>query len=263
MIITTMIDTFLLYIVVSALLASLITAPLGCVGLWNGLAFFGDTLAHASLLGVCFSVLLHVPYGLGAVLVCLGIAYFIAKKSSKQSDVSLAVISYSCLSFSILVISIFPKANLDPNTLLFGDLLNVGLPDIFVLVLALLALWGFITKYWHAILMTSFDADLAQTQGVPAKTINLMILFAYAIIIGLVMKMLGALFAPALTIIPAAAARYCSTTPKQMITSAVLISCASSLIGIMGSLYFDLPTGPSIICISAILMVLVKAAGTR
>lgn len=254
-----MIDSFVLFIVVAALLASLITAPLGCIGLWNGLAFFGDTLAHASLLGVCFAVLFHIPYAFGAVLVCLCIAYFIAQKSSKQSDVSLAVISYSCLSFSILVISVFPKANLDPNSLLFGDILSTNPFDISLLGLALVMLWGFVVKYWRAILMTSFDADLSHVQGFPAKTVRLMILFAYAVIIGLVMKMLGALFAPALTIIPAAAARYCSKTPKEMIIAACIISCFSSLIGIVASLNFDLPTGPAIICTSAILLSAIKA----
>lgn len=253
-----MIDSFVIFIIVSALLASLITAPLGCIGLWNGLAFFGDTLAHASLLGVCFSILLQVPYALGAILVCLCIAYFVAHKSSKQSDVSLAVISYSCLSFSILIISLFPRANLDPNTLLFGDLLSTSLSDIFLLVAALLALWGFVAKYWSAILMTSFDADLAKIQGFPSKAIRLMVLVSYAIIMGIVMKMLGALFAPALTIIPAAAARYRSKTPSEMIMSAILISCFSSLIGIGASLYFDLPTGPAIVCVSAITMALIK-----
>ena len=253
-----MIDSFILFIIVSALLASLITAPLGCIGLWNGLAFFGDTLAHASLLGVCFGILFHVPYAFGAIAICLCIAFFIAHKSSKQSDVSLAVISYSCLSFSILIISLFPKANLDPNTLLFGDLLSTSVPDIVLLLAALLALWGFIAKYWTAILMTSFDADLAQVQGFPSKTIRLMVLFSYAIIMGIVMKMLGALFAPALTIIPAAAARYRSNTPSKMIVSAILISCFSSVMGIGISLYFDLPTGPAIVCGSAITMALIK-----
>ncbi|NDH67702.1 MAG: metal ABC transporter permease [Gammaproteobacteria bacterium] len=258
MTIITMIDPFILLIIMAALLASLITAPLGCIGLWNGLAFFGDTLAHASLLGVCFSVLSHVPYALGAVVVCLGIAYFIGHKSSKQNDVSLAVISYSCLSISILIISIFPKANLDPNTLLFGDLLSTDISDIYLLIIALCVLWGSISKHWPAILMTSFDADLAQVQGFPSKKVRLAIFFAYAITIGIVMKMLGALFAPALAIIPAAAARYRSKTPFEMISFATLISCISSLIGVWSSFYFDLPTGPSIICMATIILALIK-----
>lgn len=256
--ITIMIDSFVFFVLIAGLLASLITAPLGCIGLWNGLAFFGDTLAHASLLGVCFSMLWQVPYACGAILICLGIAYFIGHKSSKQNDVSLAVISYSCLSLSILIISLFPKANLDPNALLFGDLLSASISDIALLSIALLTLWSAIAKYWSAILMTSFDADLAQVQGYPSAMVRLLIFFAYAIIMGLVMKMMGALFAPALTIIPAAAASYRSKTPFEMIVWAVLISCLSCVIGIGASFYVDLPTGPAIICTSVIILTLMK-----
>ncbi|MFN9944893.1 MAG: metal ABC transporter permease, partial [bacterium] len=86
--------------------------------------------------------------------------------------------SYSCLSFSILIISLFPKANLDPNALLFGDLLSANTSDIVLLVVALLILWSAVAKYWSAILMTSFDTDLAQVQGHPSKKIRLFLFFA-------------------------------------------------------------------------------------
>lgn len=253
-----MIDSFVFLIISAGLLASLITAPLGCIGLWNGLAFFGDTLAHASLLGVCFSVLLHIPYAFGAVCLCIGIAYFMGHRSSKQNDVSLAVISYSCLSLSMLVISLFPKANLDPNTLLFGDLLSANTSDIILLIASLVILWSAIIKYWPAILMTSFDADLAHVQGYPSKIVRLFLFLGYALIIGIVMKMLGALFAPALAIIPAAAANRISKTPFRMLLWSTLISCFSCAIGISASFFFDLPTGPAIICVTAAILALIK-----
>lgn len=258
-----MIDSFLILIVIAALMASLITAPLGCVGLWNGLAFFGETLAHASLLGICISVLLHLPYSYGAVVVCLCIAYFISKSAAAQSDVSLAVISSTCLSISILVIAVVQKTNLNTDTLLFGDLLGISIHDIVLLGIALLTLIGFLLKYWSAILITSFDADLSHVQGFPSKNMRTLILFAYAIAMGIVLKLLGALFAPALTIIPAAASRYIARTPLQMIYSATLISCFASLTGIGLSFYLDLPAGPTIICICAAILVVFKFAPSR
>ncbi|MCX7343434.1 MAG: metal ABC transporter permease [Proteobacteria bacterium] len=253
-----MIDSFFISIIIVALMASLITAPLGCIGLWNGLAFFGETLAHASLLGVCISVLLHLPYAYGAIAVCLVIAYFIGTNYSAQSDVSLAVISSTCLSVSILIISVVPQAHLSPDALLFGDLLGTNLNDIWLLASALLILTIFLIKYWSAILITSFDADLAHVQGYPSKKVRLLMLFAYATAMGIVMKLLGALFAPALTIIPAAAAYCKANRPSQMIAYAILISCFSSLSGIGLSFYFDFPVGPTIICLSTIILVILK-----
>jgi zinc transport system permease protein len=253
-----MIDSFFISIIVIALMASLITAPLGCIGLWNGLAFFGETLAHASLLGICISVLLHLPYACGAIAVCLVIAYFIGTNNSAQSDVSLAVISSTCLSVSILIISVVPQAHLSPDALLFGDLLGININDIWLIASALLILAIFLVKYWSAILITSFDADLAHVQGYPSKKVRLLMLFAYATVMGIVMKLLGALFAPALTIIPAAAAHCRANKPSQMLIYATLISCFSSLSGIGLSFYFDFPVGPTIICLSTLILVTLK-----
>jgi zinc transport system permease protein len=258
-----MIDSFLILIVIAALMASLITAPLGCIGLWNGLAFFGETLAHASLLGICISVLLHLPYAYGAIAVCLIIAYFIGKNTSAQSDVALAVISATCLSMSILVISVVPEAHLSPDILLFGDLLGTNINDIWLLGIALLVFVAFLIKFWPAILITSFDADLAHVQGYPSKKIRMLMLLAYAVAMGIVMKMLGALFAPALTIIPAAASSYRAKKPSQMIIYAITISCFSSISGIGLSFYFDFPVGPTIICICTLTLVILKSTQTH
>lgn len=258
-----MIDEFFLLVTITALMASLITAPLGCIGLWNGLAFFGETLAHASLLGVCISVLLQLPYAYGAIMICLAIAYFIGSNNSAQSDVSLAVISSTCLSVSILIISIVPDAHLSPDALLFGDLLSTNTKDVILLSIALFLFFLFLVKYWSAILITSFDSDLAQVQGYPAMRIRMLMLFAYAITMGIIMKLLGALFAPALTIIPAAAARYKANVPSQMVTYAIAISCFSSLTGIAISFYFDFPVGPTIICLSTLIMIVFKLTKQR
>ena len=258
-----MIDSFFLLITATAIMASLMTAPLGCIGLWNGLAFFGETLAHASLLGVCISVLLHMPYAYGAIGICLVIAYFIGNNTSAQSDVSLAVISSTFLSVSILIISVVPEAHLSPDALLFGDLLGTNTKDIILLVVVLLVFFIFLIKYWSAFLITSFDTDLAEVQGYPAKKIRMLMLFAYAIAMGIIMKLLGALFAPALTIIPAAAARYKARKPSQMVTYSIAISCFSSLTGIGLSFYFDFPVGPTIICLSTLIMIVCKLTKVR
>ena len=83
-------------------------------------------------------------------------------------------------------------------------------------------------------------------------------LFAYAIAMGVIMKLLGALFAPALTIIPAAAARYKARKPSQMFIYSIAISCFSSLTGIGISFYFDFPVGPTIIFLSTLIMIVCK-----
>ena len=48
--------------ILNALLAgiglALLAGPLGCVVVWRRMAYFGDTLAHAALLGIAIAILL-------------------------------------------------------------------------------------------------------------------------------------------------------------------------------------------------------------
>jgi len=57
-------------------------------------------------------------------------------------------------------------------------------------------------------------------------------------------------------IIPAATARPFSRTPEGMAVIAALIGGASALGGLRAAYYFDTPTGPTIVCLAAILFAL-------
>ena len=55
-----MFDDFFVRAVVAGVGAALIAGPLGCFVVWRRMAYFGDTLAHAALLGVAMALLLDV-----------------------------------------------------------------------------------------------------------------------------------------------------------------------------------------------------------
>ena len=59
-------------------LVALVAAPLGCLLVWRRLAYFGDSLSHATLLGVGLSIWLHVPVWGGIVTVCVLLALLLA-----------------------------------------------------------------------------------------------------------------------------------------------------------------------------------------
>ena len=51
---------FLLYAIAAGLVVATLAGPLGTLVVWQRLAYFGDTLAHAALLGTAFGLLLDV-----------------------------------------------------------------------------------------------------------------------------------------------------------------------------------------------------------
>lgn len=250
-------DSIIVTLLITVILASLMTAPIGCIGLWNGLAFFGDTLAHASLLGVCISMLTNTPYAIGGIIVAVVLAIAVAKSDNSPKDVTLATISYTCLAVSLIVIANF-KGMLDPSTLLFGDILSIHPEYLWFMGVVTILLLIAIAVFFKPIQLVSFDICLAHTKKISVPKVKFLMLIAYGVAIGTGLKILGALFVPAIALLPAAAARNISKTPLQMVINATIISIASGILGIFVSITFDLPTGPAIVATNALSLLVTK-----
>ena len=68
-----MID-ILLYAFLAGIGVAAITGPLGAFIVWRRMAYFGDTLAHSSLLGVALALLLSINPTLSVIVACLILA---------------------------------------------------------------------------------------------------------------------------------------------------------------------------------------------
>ena len=73
------------------------------------------------------------------------------------------------------------------------------------------------------------------------------------------MKIVGVLLITSLLIIPAATARRLSATPEQMAVIASLLGALAVAGGLLGSLQYDTPSGPSIV-VAALVLFLVSIA---
>ncbi len=64
-----MIDKFLIVSVISgiAIVASL--CPLGCVVLWRKMPYFGDAIAHSSILGIVLGLMFNINITISIVVI--------------------------------------------------------------------------------------------------------------------------------------------------------------------------------------------------
>jgi zinc transport system permease protein len=88
----------------------------------------------------------------------------------------------------------------------------------------------------------------------------LMLLIAFVIVIA--MKIIGILLITALLIIPPATARGFARTPEQMAVLAAVFGSLAVLGGVVASLVWDTPSGPSVVAAAALLFALALALGT-
>jgi zinc transport system permease protein len=142
---------------------------------------------------------------------------------------------------------------IDLMAYLFGDILAVGKTDLAVIWGGAALVLALLTWRWSALLTATLNPDLAHASGIDPKREQLVLTLALAVVVAVAIKVVGVLLIAALLIIPAAAARPFARTPEGMAVIAVITAALSVLGGLQASLMFDTPTGPSIVCIAALI----------
>jgi len=165
-----MFDDFFIRALFAGIGLAVIVGPLGCLIIWRKMAFFGDTLAHAALLGIALAILADVSSLIAVPFVTLAIciAIMVAKRTpSLSSDTILAILAHSTLALGLVLVSVTGGRNVDVNGLLFGDILSVDITDLLVIYAGGGAILAIIAWQWRR-LVTSPEmmAVLASILGV-------------------------------------------------------------------------------------------------
>ncbi|QNQ52488.1 zinc ABC transporter permease subunit ZnuB [Serratia liquefaciens] len=233
--------------------------PLGSFVVWRRMSYFGDTLAHASLLGVAFGLLLDVNpfYAVIAVTLVLALVLvWLERRPQLSVDTLLGIMAHSALSLGLVVVALMSNVRVDLMAYLFGDLLSVTFTDIWMIAIGvsvvLLILWW----QWRNLLSMTVSPELAHVDGVNLVRARTVLMLVTALTIGLAMKFVGALIITSLLIIPAATARRFARTPEQMAAYAMLVGVLAVTGGLAFSAFYDTPAGPSVVLSAAVLFVL-------
>lgn len=237
----------------------LVTGPLGCFVVWKRMAYLGDTLSHAALLGVALGFLLGISLTLGVLMISLAIGlllFGLQRRRELASDAILGTLSHAALALGVLVISLMSWVRVDLMGYLFGDLLAVAVSDLYWIYGGGSVVLAMLFWQWRNLLAITVDEELAAAEGVPVVPLQLLFMVLIAVVVALAMKMIGMLLVTALLIIPATAARHFSRTPEQMALGAVVVGWIAVAAGLNLSMVWNVPTGPAIVTSAALLFFL-------
>lgn len=249
----------LLYALLAGLGVAAITGPLGAFIVWRRMAYFGDTLAHSSLLGVALALLLSISPTLSVIATCLVLALILVMLQQQKglaSDTLLGILSHTSLAVSLVAMALMPDIKVDLLSLLFGDLLTVTGKDVVIIYAISLFAILLLLKLWNPLLAITIHEELAKVEGIPVTAVRTAFMLIIALVIAIAMKVVGVLLITALLVIPAATARRFANTPEQMAIFASLIGCSAVIFGLSCSWYLDTPVGPSIVLSTGILFLL-------
>lgn len=261
-------DSITLRALLGAVMLAATLGPLGSLVVWRRMAYFGDTIAHASLLGVALSLITgFLPLGLSMFLVALGVALLLARGGRDgrfHHDTLLGILAHGTLALGILLVAMQRSVRVDMNAYLFGDVLAMDWADMAWLgglcAVVLVILWF----AWRTLLMVAIDRTIAHVEGVDVARTEKLLVIMLAAVIAFAIKLVGVLLITALLIMPAAAARYLARSPLQMAAIASGVGVFSVTAGLFGALAMDAPTGPLMVVIAALCFLFCGAlAGLR
>lgn len=249
-----MLDDFLTRAVIAGLGLVLATGTLGSFVVWRRMAYFGDSTAHAAILGVALSFAFAMPLYLGTLAVAVGMALLVAVLTGRGQgmDTVLGVIAHSALAAGLIAASFIPALRVNLDAFLFGDILAVTRSDLAWIWGGAIGVLALLIWRWQRLVTASVNEELAMASGINPDRERLILSLALAVTVAIAIRIVGALLISAMLIVPAASARAIARTPEQMAGSATLIGAIAVLCGLWASLQLDTPAGPSIIAASAV-----------
>jgi zinc transport system permease protein len=263
---TMLTDPFFLTAWLAGIGIALMSAPIGCFIAWQRLVYFGDTVAHAALLGVVLALSFNLlPVG-GIVLMAVMIALLVAHLQDDfllPADSLLGILSHASLALGVVILSLSPDITLDVNGLLFGDILAASHAQVGIIFTAALALLAIITLRWRALMRYVLHPDIAAVEGTNVHRIRLLLMLMIALTVAISIKLVGILLITSLLILPATSGRLLAHSPRQMIIWAVISSVAAVTLGLAASLHFDTPAGATIVLAALLILLCVSCIKRR
>lgn len=240
--------------VLAGLGIAMVAGPLGCFVVWRRMAYFGDTLSHAGLMGIAFGLLAGVAPVVGTLVTCIvigGLLFALQFQRRIPTDTLLGVLSHSALAVGLIAVSAMQNVRIDLTAYLFGDILAITNTDLAWIYGGGLAVLAVLALFWRRLIALTVNEDISRAEGFAGIGARLVFTVLIAVTVAIAMKIVGILLVTALLIIPPAAARRLSRGPEAMALCTIAVGALATVAGIWASFTWDIPSGASIVAAAA------------
>lgn len=252
--------SFILRALLAAIVVGVVCSVLGTYIVLRGMAFFGDALAHTILPGVVAAFLLGWPLAVGAlimgILTALGIGALTSRGLLKE-DTAIGVTFAGFFALGVAMLSATGNYTVDLAHFLFGNLLGVGVTDLWVTFILAGFVLLVIFLFYKEFLVISFDPVLATTLRLPTTFLRYLLLVLIAVTIVVALQVVGIALMLAMLVTPAAAASLLTRRLPTMMVVAAFIGGVSGVIGIYASFYLNIASGPAVVLVATVIFLIV------
>jgi zinc transport system permease protein len=216
-------------------------------------SLIADSLSHVSLAGVAIGLLTGV-YPVYAAIATATVAAIIIERLRASRRVSgesaLAIFLSGGLAVAITLLGIAGGFTVDLFSYLFGSITTVREVDVWTIAVLGIVVGGAIVLLYKELVFVSFDEEVAQVSGVPARILNMVLMIVTAVTVAISMRIVGALLIGALMVIPVVAAMQLAKSFRQSVVFSVVFGFLSVILGLFLAYYANVPAGGAIVLLS-------------
>jgi len=227
------------------------------------MSFLGDGLAHAAFGGVALGLLLQTEpmwIALPVTVIISVLITLIKDKTKLEIDTSIGIFFALSMALGIVFLSLKKDYTTDVFSYLFGSILMVQMSDIWAVLVLFVITIALSFRFWKSWAYSTFDSELARADKHNTKFDDYVLSIMIALTIVLSIKLVGIVLVAAYLVIPAASAKLVTKRFFTMAITAVIFGIFTSLIGLVFSIFFNLPSGAVIILIQSAMFFLAVAS---
>jgi manganese/zinc/iron transport system permease protein len=255
----------LIIVCIGTMLLGITAGALGVFALLRKQSLLGDTISHAALPGIALMFLathsrnpLILILG-GSIAGCIGtiLMLIITRFTKLKQDTVLGIILSVFFGVGLVLMTVIQKYSIPHqsilNKFLFGSASTLIIEDVYAMALISGVTLCCLALFWKEFALLTFDYTYAHTCGYPVIALDVFLTVLMVLAISLGLQTVGVVLMSAMLIAPAAAAYQWTTRLSSMVFLASGIGAFSSFTGsLISSWYTHIPTGPTIVVILSI-----------
>jgi zinc transport system permease protein len=238
------------------LLVAIISSMLGHFLVLKKMSLIGDGLAHVAYLSVAISIAFFsqsLIFNLILATMASLLIHYLVSSNKGYSDAIIGGIATSAIALGTIIITTNPNQNVRIEQFLFGSLLLLRDLDVIAVIILTVLVVAFISLFFNELMTLTFDQDFAKVNRFHPQwyQIGLAILTSWLVIIGI--RATGSLLISSFLIFPTLIVMNFKFGFMKSFLTGILIAIVNFVIGFSISLWFDLPTGSTIVLTYSVL----------
>ena len=241
----------------ACVLAGFLMGLIGVFVVRMRLSAIGYSMSHGAFAGAALGVATATNPLVTGLLFASGTAFLIgpiADKARLHVDTITSIVFPLNMALAFVFLTLAPEIGLSSQVanVLWGSIISMTNADLVYLVTLFAATLAIIYFVWKELFAIMFNRKLAEADGINTKPFIYLIIFLSGVVVTFSLKLVGGLLIYALLFNPASTVLQFSENMRKVIVYSPLVGMATTVSGLIVSLFFDLPVGSCIVIVSTI-----------